>query len=397
MLVGVVGKTNVGKSSFFKALTLANVEIANHPFTTIKPNHGVAHVKVECADRDFALRCNPKEGFCVNGIRFVPFEVLDVAGLVPGAHLGKGLGLSFLDDLRQADALIHVIDASGGTDENGEFVAVGSYDPVNDIMLLEKEIDMWYTQILKSGWEKFSKIVHLEQKEGYKEIAKQFSGLKITENDVLETMKKLNLDNDIIKWSEQGLERFAAELRMRTKPMIIAANKADVSTSEENIKRLVKEFPEHMIVACSAESEIALKEASKHALISYTPGDSDFQILEKDRLSEKQLNALKFIKENVLKKYGSTGVQEVINSAVFNLLKCIAVFPVATNKLTDSKGNVLPDCFLVPQGVTAHEFAYKVHTDLGERFVKAVDLRTKLIVGKEHRLKHRDVVQIITS
>ena len=127
MIIGVVGKANVGKSTFFKAATLAEVEIGNYPFVTIKANSGVGYVKVKCVDQEFGVQCDPRKGYCKNGIRFVPVELIDVAGLVPGAHEGKGMGNQFLDDIRQADVLIHVIDGSGGTNEKGERYQCGTY------------------------------------------------------------------------------------------------------------------------------------------------------------------------------------------------------------------------------------------------------------------------------
>ncbi|MEM2121039.1 MAG: redox-regulated ATPase YchF [Candidatus Woesearchaeota archaeon] len=397
MLVGIVGKANVGKSTFFKALTLINVEIANYPFTTLKPNHGIAYVRVESVGKEFNVVEKPKSGFVLGNYRFVPFEVLDVAGLVPGAHKGKGMGNQFLDDLRQADALIHVVDISGSTNENGEPVTLGSYDPVKDVIFLEEEIDLWYLQILKRSWESFSKKVHLERREAFKEIAKQFSGLKITEHDVKSVMESLNLDHDLLKWTDSDLFEFTKMLRKRTKPIIIAANKADCKNAEENIKRIKESFPNTTIIPCSAESELALREAANHGLIEYIPGDSDFKIINPEKLSEKQLAALDFIRQNVLKRFGNTGVQQVVDYVVFNVLKQIAVFPVANSKLEDSQGNVLPDCFLVQEGTTALDFAYKVHTSFGENFVRAIDLRTKMVIGRDHVLKHRDIIQIIAD
>ena len=113
MLIGVVGKPSTGKSTFFKAATLAEVETANYPFTTIKPNHAVGYVKIDCVDKEFEVQCNPRMGYCLNHKRFVPIDLLDVAGLVPGASEGAGMGNQFLDVLNQANALIHVIDVSG--------------------------------------------------------------------------------------------------------------------------------------------------------------------------------------------------------------------------------------------------------------------------------------------
>ncbi len=398
MLIGVVGKPNCGKSTFFKALTLAEVAIANYPFTTIEKNEGVGFVKVECVEKEFDVKCNPRFGYCVNGERFVPVKLIDVAGLVPGAHLGKGRGNEFLDDLRQADVLIHVVDISGSTNAQGEPVDPLSYDPASDVRFLEEEIDMWFLGIMKKNWDKFTRQVMQEKKPAIKELAEQFSGLGINENMIKEVVKKLNLNaEDLTKWSEQDLNNFATELRKRSKPIIIAANKIDVLGAEKNLERLQKEFPDYIIIPCSAESELALKEAAKHELIDYTAGDSDFIIKSEDKLSEKQRKALEFIKENVLKKYGSTGVENVLNDAVFKLLKYIAVYPVATNRLADKDGNILPDCFLVPAGTTALELAYKIHSDIGDNFIRAIDQKTKQVIGKDHVLKDGDVVEIVVS
>ncbi len=400
MLVGVVGKPNCGKSTFFKAATLAEVEIANYPFATIKPNEGVAFVKVECVDKEFNKQCNPRNGFCLKGNRFVPIELIDVAGLVPGAHEGKGMGNQFLDDLRQADVLIHVIDVSGSTNEKGESVGVGSYDPAEDIKFLETELDMWYLGILKKGWEKFARTVMQEKKEIHVSLGKQLSGLKVTEEMVEDVIKELELDKEKPNsWSEEELRKLATSLRKLTKPMVIACNKIDVPGALENFSRLKKQFGDHMLIGCSAESELALREAAKGALIEYIPGESDYLITEQGNsvLNDKQKQALNFIKENILDKVESTGVQQVLDKAVFELLKYIAIFPGGVNKLEDQDGNTLPDCFLMPQKTTALDFAFKLHTDFGKKFIRAVDVKTKMTVGKEHLLKHRDVVEIVSG
>lgn len=397
MLIGVVGKANVGKSTFFKAATLAEVEIANYPFTTIDKNEGVGFVKVKCAESDFNIKCQPKFGYCVDSWRFVPIKMIDVAGLVPGAHKGKGRGNQFLDDLREADALIHVVDASGSSNEAGEPVEPGSYDPLNDIRFLDEEIDMWFVGILKKSWDKFAKQVKQEGKPLVKEIAEQFAGLKIDEDMVDSVVKELNLPDDALKWGDGELKNFASALRVKSKPMIIAANKVDVNGAEENIKKMKEEFPDRIIVPCSAESELALKEAAKHSLIKYIPGEKSFTLLNEGTLNEKQKSALDFVDEKILKKFGSTGVQQVVDDSVFRLLKYIAVYPVSNSRLEDKDGNKLPDCLLVPETCTSLEFAYKIHSDIGDSFIKAVDLKTKKVIGKDAKLKNNDVIEIVTK
>ena len=395
MLVGVVGKPNCGKSTFFKAATLAEVEIANYPFVTIKANEGIGFVKINCVDKEFNLKCQPKHGYCLNNERFIPFQLLDVAGLVPGAHEGKGLGNQFLDDLRQANVLIHILDVSGSTNEKGEPVPAGSYDPANDIKFLEVELDMWYLRLVKKGWEPFVKQTSQIKEEMHKALAKHLTGLGVNEKIIEDVVK--GLPQNIASWDEEILKKLSTELRKITKPMLIACNKIDIPGAEENFKRLEKEFPGYILTPCSAESELALKEAAKHDLIEYTPGDNDFQLKDPSKLSEKQSSALEFIKKNILEKFSTTGVQKVLDDAVFKLLKYIAVYPVANSHLQDKDQNILPDCFLVPESITALEFAYKVHTDIGNNFIRAIDLKTKQVIGKEHKLKNGDVIEIVAD
>jgi len=399
MLIGLVGKPSVGKSTFFKASTLAEVEIASYPFTTIKPNHGVGYVKVRCIDKEFNVKCNPQHGFCIDGWRFVPIDLMDVAGLVKGASEGKGLGNKFLDDLRQADVFIHIVDASGTTDEGGKQTT--GYDPCNDVLFLEEELNKWFSNIMKKVWKTFAR--KAEQEEGSKgmnfasAVAKQFSGLKVKENDVKDVLLKLDFSQSKkpSQWNDDEIMLFSSELRKYCKPMIIAANKADMGNSKENIKKLQDRFPDYMIYPCSADSELALREASKAGLIEYIPGEKNFKIIGK--LNDKQKAALDKIKKDVLDLYGGTGVQEVLNMAVFEFLKYIAIFPAGATKLADSKGNILPDCFLLPPRSTALDFAYLLHTDFGKNFIKAIDAKTKKALGKNYMLKHRDALEIVTK
>jgi len=393
MLIGLVGKPSTGKSTFFKAATLAEVEIASYPFTTIKANHGIGYVRIDCIDKEFGVQCNPRTGFCINHIRFVPVELMDVAGLVEGASEGKGLGNQFLDDLRQADAFIQIVDASGMTDSGGK---EGKGDPIADIKMLENELDLWYLGILKKVWKTFSRGLQQSKENFARAVAKQFSGLKVDEEDVKRTILQSGLNSEkASQWTDSELKKFTNTLRNLTKPMIIAANKIDKSGAFENYNKLKREFPRRVIVPCSADSELALREASKAGLIEYIPGEKDFKI--KGNLNEKQKTALESIKKNVLSRYADgTGVQHILNSVVFSLLKYIAVFPAGANKLADSKGNILPDCFLLRGGSTALDFAFAVHTDIGKNFVKAIDARSKKALGKGYVLKHRDALEIIT-
>lgn len=393
MLIGIVGKPNVGKSTFFKAATLSDVLIANYPFATIKPNEGVGYVKVDCIDKEFNVQCMPRTGFCINHIRFVPVRLMDVAGLVPGASQGKGLGNQFLDDLREADVFVHIVDLSGKTNEEGK--PAENYDVTKDIIFLEDELDLWYKGILQKVWNASARKAASEKIPLHEAIVKQFSGLKVNEFQVKEAILKSGLNTEkAYAWSDAELLKFAKLLRKISKPMIIAGNKSDDSNAEKNFKILKEKFPDLLIIPCSAEAELALREAAKENIIEYIPGERDFKILNDKKINEKQKTALKFIKEKILSK-NSTGVQDILNKAVFDLLKYIAIFPAGANKLADKDGNILPDCFLLPANSTALDFASVIHSDLAKNFVKAIDAKTKRALGKDYKLKHRDALEII--
>jgi ribosome-binding ATPase YchF (GTP1/OBG family) len=397
MLIGLVGKPSCGKSTFFKAATLMDVLIAAYPFATIKPNTGVGYVRVPCICKEFNTKCNPRTGSCNGETRFVPVELMDVAGLIEGASEGKGLGNQFLTDLSRADAFIHIVDVSATTDAEGKECSPDKGNPIKDIAMLENELDLWYLGILNKAWGPLVRKMVIEKTDLVKAIAKQFSGLNVTEDDVKAANRRLNLDAEKAgTWTAQDLRRFAHEIRHMTKPMIIAANKIDKPSGMEWYKKIREDFPMLRIIPCSADSELSLRQAAKAGMIDYVPGNKDFKIHE-EKLNDKQKQALKTIKENILDKFlEGTGVQALLDATVFSLLKYIAVFPAGAHKLADSKGNILPDCFLVPGGTTALQFAFKLHTDLGNNFVKAINARTKQAVGKDHPLNHRDGIEIIT-
>jgi ribosome-binding ATPase YchF (GTP1/OBG family) len=381
MIIGICGKTNVGKSSFFKAATMIDVEIADRRFVTIKPNVGIGYVIVDCVCKEFGVKCNPKNGICKNGKRFIPVKIVDVAGLIPGAHEGKGLGNKFLDDLRQASVFIHIVDASGLTDAEGN--PTQGYDPSFDVEFVKEEIDLWFVDVVKRALGKISKAQ--SKAELVKMLSEQLSGLEVKKEQIEAVLEKV--------WVSD-VEKFARMIRKISKPMLIAANKIDLEPAQKNFEILKEKFKDLIIVPTSADYEIALKKATEAGIIDYLPGDG-FKILDESKLNEQQAKALEKIKA-LIEKYGSTGVQDCLNKAVFDLLGYIVVYPVEDeNKLCDKEGNVLPDAFLMPKGSTALDLAFKIHTEMGERFIAAIDARTKKRLGKDYMLKNNDVIRIM--
>jgi len=390
MTIGLAGKPNAGKSTFFKAATLANVEIANYPFTTINANHGVTYVRVECPCKEKEKRC----GKCVDGVRLVPIDIIDVAGLVPDACKGRGLGNTFLDELRQAQAIIHVVDASGGTDAEGNPVEIGDHDPLGDVVFLNREITMWLYGILERNWSKLARKIQAEGLKIELVIAEQLAGAGISESDVNAALMETGLARlEQVKWSEEDMIRLCDTIREISKPLLIAANKADIAP-RENLDKL-KDL-DRMVVPTSAAAELALKSAEKSGIIRYAPGDRNFDVLTED-LTKVQKKGLEAI-QKVMDRLGSTGVQECINRTVFELLDLIVAYPVEDEgKWSDKNGNMLPDAYLMKRGSTCHDLAYQIHTEIGDRFLYAVDARTRLRLGEKHELKNGDVIKIVST
>jgi ribosome-binding ATPase YchF (GTP1/OBG family) len=395
LIIGLLGKANVGKSTFFNSATDLSVQVANFPFTTIDANVGIAFVRTNCICKEMGVLDNPVNSRCINGIRFIPVKLIDIAGLVPGAHSGRGLGNKFLDDARQSDVIIHVVDISGSTDEEGKPVSLDSGNPLSDIEFVENEFDLWICSLILKDWDKI-----VRESENLKQrieitISKRLSGLSISEKAVRNAISTVGLIKKPLNWDKNDLLLLSKQIRYVSKPIIIAANKADLPSSDQNISKLKN--LNRLFFTCVSEAELLLKRALQKNLIYYLPGDSSFEVKNSDSFSVKQMNALNMVSK-VLKKFGSTGVQNILNYACFDILNNIVVYPVEDEfKFTDKKGNVLPDARIVSKNITAKELANLIHKELGKGFLYAIDAKSKQRIGAEHILKNNDIIKIVST
>lgn len=384
--LALAGKPNCGKSTLYRAATMAPAEIANYPFTTIDANRGVAYVRVPCPCTGLATRC----GNCVDGIRYVPVHLIDVAGLVPEAYTGKGLGNQFLDHLRQADAIINVIDACGGTDIEGAPAEIGSHDPLEEIPMLQTEMTMWLYGIIDKHWARMQRQSQVKSFNMHAGLAEILAGLSIREEHVMDAER----ESGIVFRSAQAedLKKFSRILLKISKPMIQAGNRADLAPSD-----LISRVRGAGISLTSGAAELALRTAAEHKIITYHPGDSSFSIPDEGKLNQAQKEGLLKIQE-YMETFGGTGVQQIINRAVFELLDQIIVYPVEDEThLTDAKGRVLPDAFLMKKGSTPHDLAYQVHSDIGKGFLYAIDAKTKMRIKESAELKDGDIIKIVST
>jgi ribosome-binding ATPase YchF (GTP1/OBG family) len=396
LTIGIIGKTNAGKTTLFNAATLLNAKISNFSFTTKKPNTGTAYVCDICVCKELGVTDNPLNSTCIDGWRYVPIRLIDVPGLVKDAWMGRGLGNQFLSVIGQADALIHVVDASGSIDADGKITQPGSGNPVQDAVDVEMEINRWIADIIERNRDF---IIREAQTASLPEaISKALSGVKANPLQVLQALEKSELQKvPFAEWNLNQTIKFAAFILPITKPTLIIANKMDVLTSEKYIELLTQYYGRSLVAACSAEAELVLRRAEKMGLLQYTPVQEKFKIKENARLTAKQKGALDYIEKRVMEKWISTGIQQALNTVVFKLLKTNMIYPVSDEtKYTDHHGNVLPDVYLMPEGSTPLDLARNVHTHLLENYILALDAKTGIRLPKDYSLRHKDVIKIMT-
>lgn len=396
--IGLIGKTNTGKTTFFNAATLSGGEISTYPFTTKKPEHGTGNAITPCVHTEFNMQDNPQNSKCVDGWRFIPIELIDLPGLIKGAWAGKGLGNQFLSVATQSDALLHIVDVSGGVDAAGRITEIGQGDPIADVSDIEEELTMWYQKLLEGNRDKISKLVNSEI-EPVVAITDVFRGIGVKESHVKEAMRVTGLeDKHFDNFDMIDSKKFSAHLRKISKPTLIVANKIDLAGADKNFDRLREKHIDTIIIPASADSELSLRRAEQKGLIKYIPGSEQFEILHHEALNKKQLEALEFITKGILGEYMRTGVQFAINVTVFKLLKMNSVYPVADpEKLSDKKGHVLPDLILLKDGSTIEDLAKEIHSDLTKGLLYAKDVRYGVRLPTNYQLRDRDIVSLVST
>ena len=396
--IGLVGKTNTGKTTFFNAATLAGGEVSTYPFTTKKPQKALGNAITPCVHTEFNVKDNPQNSKCVDGWRFIPIELIDLPGLIKDAWAGKGLGNQFLSVATQSDAILHVVDVSGGIDAAGRITEVGNGDPIADVSDIEEELIMWYLKLLEGNRDKISKLIQSET-EPIIAITDVFRGIGVKESHVKDALKVTGLqDKPFDNFDMHDSKKFAAYLRKISKPTLIVANKIDIPGAEKNFDRLREKYVDTIIIPSSTDSELSLRRAEQKGLIKYVPGSEQFEILQKDKLNKKQLEALEFITQGILGEYMRTGVQFAINVTVFKLLKMNSIYPVAhPENLSDKKGRILPDLLLLKDGATVEDLAKEIHSDLTKGLLYAQDVRYGVRLPVHYQLRDRDVVSLVSA
>lgn len=396
--LGLIGKTNTGKTTFFNSATLSSEEISSYPFTTKSPISGVAYAITLCVHPEFKIQDNPNNSKCLEGWRYIPIDLIDLPGLIKDAWKGKGLGNQFLSIAAQSDALLHVVDASGGIDSSGKITEVGTGDPISDFADIEEELIMWYHKILEGNRDKISKLIRTGSNI-VNALADLYRGIGVNNTHVKESLLATNLsEKEFDDFDVTDTKKLASFIRKISKPTLIVANKIDVEGADKNFARLRERYNDSIVIPVSGDSEFSLRRAEQKGLIKYSPGSEQFEIIKSDELNEKQVNALNFIKKGIMGEYMRTGVQFAINVAVFKLLKMNSIYPVADEKnLADKKGQVLPDLILLKDGATINDLAKEIHTDLTKGLLYGKDLRYNLRLPVDYQLRDRDVVSLVST
>ncbi|KAF5103868.1 hypothetical protein D0Z03_000044 [Geotrichum reessii] len=209
--------------------------------------------------------------------------------LVPGAHQGRGLGNKFLDDLRHADALIHVVDVSGTTDAEGK--ATRGYDPLNDIDWLQDEIFRWIEGNLKERWGSIKRRHTATKSSTIDTLQNQFSGYGSTAKTVARALASIKTKlPPLEEWTDDDIKTVVRAFTNEKFPTVLALNKMDHPDADKNVSKIIKKHPDSKAVLTSAITEVFIRKLSKQGYVIYEEGTEFLDT--KDDLPESDLKEL---------------------------------------------------------------------------------------------------------
>lgn len=375
-LIGIVGKPSSGKSTTLNSLTDASAQVGAFPFTTIEPNKATGYLQVDCACGRVGKEslCKPNYGWCSQGKRHIPIMLLDVAGLVPGAHSGRGLGNKFLDDLRHADALIHVVDVSGTTDAEGKNTR--GYDPLYDIEWLQDEIRLWIEGNLEKRWGSIVRRHTATKSSIVDTLQAQFGGYGSHAPMIQRALQRINGLPPLEQWDKEWITKVVKSFMLEKFPTVLALNKIDHPDADKNVSKIMLKYPNTKAVLTSAVTEVFLRKLSKQGFVKYEEGTEFIDTYEDDPehlkpLDDKLLQRIENIRDLVLYRFGSTGVVQVLQAAA-GALDLIPVYTVKNIQTFTggSGGNIFRDCFLVKKGTPVGKVARYI---MGEVTIAAIE------------------------
>jgi ribosome-binding ATPase YchF (GTP1/OBG family) len=383
--IGLVGKPNAGKSTIYSALTSNTVDIANYPFTTVKANLGIALIPKPCPEKNIGKKCNPREGTCINGTRYVPVEIIDVPGLIEGASEGKGMGNEFLDNIRDANALIHIFDLS-----DFPINSDGKSPGYDELIGIEMEMVKWLSSKISRDWERFAKKADSSDERIERSLLKKIGSMGINEKQIAVILGKSAYPSKLTLWGDDDFDQLSKDILFVSKSLVPLGNKADLI--DEKTAYRIRSIVSNCAMV-SGDYDLAVQKAYSHSMISSL--ESNFEI--SGNVPEKIRIALEKIRSFFSEKWVSR-IDYFLSSVVTDKLKYIVVFPVYDEgQWTDKAGNILPDAFLVPEGSTALDLAFRIHTDIGNGFIRAIDAKTRRVVGKDHVLSDGDIIRIVAK